>query len=144
MQMRGKQDGFFMCLRALILNLCSKKIIAKLLDPHKQFLEARNITLKEVTVLSLISKAKSKGQNADDLLPVPSTSAPHPSHPLDSRFGGPNDIQFVVSQVYREYERTLRRNNCLDFDDLLVFGVKLFSQHPSSVAWCQHILVDEL
>jgi DNA helicase-2/ATP-dependent DNA helicase PcrA len=124
--------------------LCSKKIIAKLLEPHKQYLEIRNIILKETTVLSLISKAKAKGQDADDLLPTTSTSSSHPSRPPKSGLTEFNDIQYVVSQIYREYERTLRRNNCLDFDDLLLFGVKLFSGHPSSVAWCRHVLVDEL
>jgi DNA helicase-2/ATP-dependent DNA helicase PcrA len=123
--------------------LYSKKIIAKLLDPYKNFLEAKNITLKETTVLSLISKAKAKGQDPDDLLAAAgSTSHPRPQH--KSGLTDANDIQNVVSQVYREYERILRRNNCLDFDDLLVFGVKLFSEHPTSVAWCRHVLVDEL
>ncbi|KIM80482.1 hypothetical protein PILCRDRAFT_9658 [Piloderma croceum F 1598] len=119
----------------------SKKIIKKLLEPHNNFLQAKNLTLTEGTVLSLISKAKAKGQSADDLLPgPPSASQPRPHLPP---LAGANDIQFIVSQVYCEYERILRRNNCLDFDDLLLFGVKLFSEHPNSVAWCRHVLVDE-
>jgi DNA helicase-2/ATP-dependent DNA helicase PcrA len=124
------------------LQLGSKKTIAKLLDAHKNLLEAKNITLKETTVLSLISKAKAKGQDADDFLPTPSTSQSR--RPLNPGLAEANDIKYIVSQVYREYERTLRQNNCLDFDDLLVFGVKLFSMHPTSVAWCRHVLVDEL
>jgi DNA helicase-2/ATP-dependent DNA helicase PcrA len=90
--------------------------------------------------MSLISKAKAKGQNADDLLPGP----PSASQPRPPPLAGANDIQFIVSQVYCEYERVLRRNNCLDFDDLLLFGVRLFSEHPNSAAWCRHVLVDEL
>ena len=124
------------------LPLSSKKIVAKLLDPYTQFLEAKNITLKETTVLSLISKAKAKGQNPDDLFPSSPRSHP-PTQPRPG-YSDINDINYVVSQVYREYERTLRRNNSLDFDDLLLFGVKLFSEHPNSVSWCRHILVDEL
>ncbi|KZP25249.1 UvrD-helicase-domain-containing protein [Athelia psychrophila] len=119
----------------------SKKIIAKLLSPHKAYLEARNISLKEGTVLSLISKAKAKGQSPEDIAPAPSTSQSRPA--VQTGVMEANDIQYVVSQVYREYERTLRRNNALDFDDLLVFGLKLFRDHPSSVAWCKHVLVDE-
>lgn len=52
--------------------------------------------------------------------------------------------EIIVAEVYVEYEATLRKNNALDFDDLLVYGVQLFSENPSTVDWCQHILVDEL
>ncbi|KAG1762716.1 P-loop containing nucleoside triphosphate hydrolase protein [Suillus occidentalis] len=52
-------------------------------------------------------------------------------------------FQRVFAEIYRDYEKTLRTNNSLDFDDLLLFGVRLFSQHPRYAAWCQHILVDE-
>lgn len=143
--MRKKGESFADTMLEHTCSSCSpisKKIVAKLLVPHKDYLEARNISLKEGTVLSMISKAKAKGQTPDDVAPAPSTSQPRPT--LQSGATEAKDIQYVVSEVYREYERTLRRNNSLDFDDLLVFGLKLFSGHPTSVAWCKHVLVDEL
>lgn len=46
-------------------------------------------------------------------------------------------------QIYGEYEAALRDANSLDFDDLLVFGLKLFKDNPNILASCYHILVDE-
>ena len=36
----------------------------------------------------------------------------------------------VVAQVYPLYQDTLRKNNALDFDDLLNFTVELFKKYP--------------
>lgn len=121
-------------------------MVTKLLDTHKKFLEARNLSLEPSTVLSLISKAKAKG---DDILPPPppapsATPSASQAHLPSSIESVKADIQYIVSQVYNAYQRTLRLNNALDFDDLLVYGVRLFSGYPVSVAWCRHILVDEL
>ena len=112
----------------------SKKIIAKLLEPFKPSLESANISLKEGTVLSLISKAKAKGQSPDDFLLSSSRASTNPLL----------DIDRTVAAIYKSYEEALRRANALDFDDLLVFGVKLFREWPDSVGWCKHVLVDEL
>ena len=46
-------------------------------------------------------------------------------------------------QLYAEYDTTLREANCLDFDDLLVFGLRLFREVPRVLESCKHILVDE-
>ncbi|KAH9939503.1 UvrD-helicase-domain-containing protein [Amylocystis lapponica] len=116
----------------------SKKIIVKLLKSYKDFLEERNITLKDGTIMSKISRAKAKGHSPEDLLKELA---------IKKRQGGFGqltlDIDSVVAHIYKDYDKTLRRNNSLDFDDLLVFGVKLFSEHKKSAAWCRHVLVDE-
>lgn len=124
----------------------SKKIVAKHLDTHKRFLESRNLSLTPATVLSHISKAKAKGNGILPPAPpapssTPSASQAHLPPNLDSI---KSDIQYIVFQVYEAYQRTLRVNNALDFDDLLVYGVRLFRAHPVAMAWCRHILVDEL
>lgn len=53
----------------------------------------------------------------------------------------------VVAQVYPLYQNTLRKNNALDFDDLLNFTVELFRKHPDVLENYQekfeHVLVDE-
>ena len=47
------------------------------------------------------------------------------------------------NQLYADYEATLREANSLDFDDLLVFGLRLFRTAPQVLETCRHILVDE-
>ena len=52
-----------------------------------------------------------------------------------------------IAQIYKEYEQSLKGNNCLDFDDLLVKPLDLFNQFPEVLAKYQnkfkYILVDE-
>ncbi|KAJ7638238.1 P-loop containing nucleoside triphosphate hydrolase protein [Roridomyces roridus] len=114
----------------------SKKVISGLLKRHKEFLSSSDITLKEGTVLSLISKAKSKSMSAKDFI------AEH-SKPSTSNFDPEEEVQRIVGTIYGEYEKSLRRSNSLDFDDLLLYGVRLFSEHSPATNWCMHVLVDE-
>ncbi|OJA17125.1 hypothetical protein AZE42_02583 [Rhizopogon vesiculosus] len=122
----------------------SKRIVSKLLKPHSDLLASENISLNETTLRSMISRAKSKGQTPEDVMPhkesrlgKAGSSRAAPRNPTD-------DVsQHVFAEIYRDYEKFLQQSNGLDFDDLLVFGVRLFSQHPKYAAWCQHILVDE-
>ena len=52
-----------------------------------------------------------------------------------------------TGQVYAEYQKRLRNNNALDFDDLLLITVELFVNHPEVLAKYQerylYIMVDE-
>ena len=52
-----------------------------------------------------------------------------------------------VAQVYREYQKRLKENNALDFDDLLFKTVELFQFHPEILEKYQdrfrYIMVDE-
>ena len=54
-----------------------------------------------------------------------------------------NELMIVSMQLYAEYETALRESNSLDFDDLLVFGLRLFREVPKVLESCRHILVDE-
>jgi DNA helicase-2/ATP-dependent DNA helicase PcrA len=62
-------------------------------------------------------------------------------------FVASNYIQEVALRVYQQYERELRRNNALDFDDLLFIAVQLLRENEGlRQAYrdrYQHILVDE-
>ena len=53
----------------------------------------------------------------------------------------------IVARVYEAYERALRQNNALDFDDLLTVPIRLFDAAPQIIELYQqrfrHILVDE-
>ncbi|KAH9850321.1 UvrD-helicase-domain-containing protein [Lenzites betulinus] len=127
----------------------SKKIIARLLKPYKDILASKNITLTENSVVSIISKVKAKGWTADDARRhVEERNAETPQQRLDRLMSGKNDfwegeIGFILADIYKDYEKDLRTSNSLDFDDLLVFGVKLFGQHAKASSWCRHVLVDE-
>ena len=52
-----------------------------------------------------------------------------------------------VVEVYKEYDNVLRRNNCVDFDDLLALPVKLFRNNKDVLDKYQehykYILIDE-
>jgi len=102
--------------------LAVKAVMEKLeLDP-KQY-EPRMI-------LSLISSAKS------ELI-----------SPLRYRQFIQSQFQEIVSQVYFEYEKLLRANHALDFDDLLNKTIEIFRKFPHLLTKYQHrfryILIDE-
>jgi len=58
-----------------------------------------------------------------------------------------NPFEVVASEAYLEYERELRRNHSLDFDDLIMKTVQLFEQAPEVLEFYQnkfrYIHVDE-
>ena len=57
------------------------------------------------------------------------------------------DFQRVVSKVYENYEKELKKNEALDFDDLLLKTVQLYEEAPEVLKKWQtkltHIFVDE-
>lgn len=92
----------------------------------------------------MISRAKSKGQTPEDVMPG-KESRPDKAVPRATPKNPPDDVvQRVFAEIYRDYEKSLRHSNSLDYDDLLIFGVRLFTEHPKYATWCQHVLVDEL
>lgn len=99
----------------------------------KKIMKEKNIDVKEVSpyyVRSKISFIKNE-------LLVESE--------LDRYFNTPVDKQVV--EIYHEYDRVLRRNNSVDFDDLLVLPVKLFRGNKEVLDKYQehykYILIDE-
>ena len=52
-----------------------------------------------------------------------------------------------IAQAYKEYQKELRKNNALDFDDLIVKTVELFQACPDVLDYYQerfrYIMVDE-
>ncbi len=56
-------------------------------------------------------------------------------------------FQETVAKVYLEYQKILRRNQALDFDDLLLYTIRLFQNYPDVLQKYQlqfrYILVDE-
>ena len=58
-----------------------------------------------------------------------------------------SEFEKVVLEVYSRYEDKLKRNNSVDFDDLLILPIKLFKENPSILAEYQerykYVLIDE-
>lgn len=87
--------------------------------------------LKERTILSAISSAK------DELV-----------SPVEYEMQNMGDYNGSrIARAYKEYQETLRKNNALDFDDLIVKTVELFKSVPEVLESYQerfrYIMVDE-
>ncbi|NTV78671.1 MAG: UvrD-helicase domain-containing protein, partial [Clostridiales bacterium] len=94
-------------------------------------LEVDTKQLKERTIMSMISSAK------DELISV-----------AEYELKAMGDYsKKKIAQIYKEYQMTLRKNNALDFDDLIVKTVELFKACPDVLASYQdrfrYIMVDE-
>ncbi len=63
-----------------------------------------------------------------------------------SRFAN-SDYEQIILEVFQKYERKIKNNNSLDFDDLLLMPIKLFKQNPDILEKYQnrfkYLLVDE-
>ena len=86
---------------------------------------------KERSLLAQISHAKDELITPDEML----------------MNAGADFNQKKVAEVYREYQNSLRRNNALDFDDLIVKTVELFQNCGDVLEYYQerfrYIMVDE-
>ncbi len=67
--------------------------------------------------------------------------------PEEFRKEAVDEDEMVLAAVYRRYQEALRRQNCLDFDDLILNALILFRRHPEALEYWRdrfrHIMVDE-
>ena len=67
--------------------------------------------------------------------------------PIEYEKYATTDFEEVVCKVYKKYEEKLKNNNSVDFDDLLILPIKLFSTFKEILKMYQerfkYILVDE-
>ncbi len=58
-----------------------------------------------------------------------------------------SDYEQVIQKVYEKYEKKLKQNNSVDFDDLLLLPIRLFKEYPDILEkyqdLYQYILIDE-
>ena len=102
-----------------------------LMKDVRKMLQIDTKIFKERALLSTISHAK------DELIT-----------PEEFRMRAEGDFsQKKITEVYEEYEKQLRANNALDFDDLLVKTVQLFQTQADVLEYYQerfrYIMVDE-
>lgn len=88
---------------------------------------------KERGVLGIISAAKNELIGPEEFA-------------MNARISGTFRDQ-KIAELYREYQTQLKKNNALDFDDLLVKTVELFDNNPEILDYYQekfrYIMVDE-
>lgn len=100
------------------------KDILKELDVAKEVAEPRSVRV-------LISRSKNDGISPGDFV----------------KSYGEGDTVKTTAQVYARYERRLRENNAMDFDDLLLKTLQLFEQFPDVLEKYRrrfaYIMVDE-
>jgi DNA helicase-2/ATP-dependent DNA helicase PcrA len=86
--------------------------------------------VKPRMVLSMISGAKNRLRSASQYKVTAS-----------------NTFEKQVADIYEGYEKRLKENNALDFDDLLLYVVRLFKEHPEVLDYYQErwrfISIDE-
>ncbi|ADV20750.1 DNA helicase II/ATP-dependent DNA helicase PcrA [Cryptococcus gattii E566] len=109
-----------------------KKIMSGILKNRKAALDEASMSLKEGVVLSEISKAKAKGE-PPEAMAIRATQ---------SKSASTNTLA-VIADLYEEYQLALAEANSLDFDDLLLYALRLFKEAPRVVEDIRHILVDE-
>lgn len=100
----------------------------------KQVLKELNIDPKKYeprTLLGMISNHKNELRTPQDA----------------AGLVGNNPYEKVISDVYTAYEKKLKQNNVLDFDDLIMKAIQLFQEAPDVLAFYQkkfqYIHVDE-
>ena len=84
--------------------------------------------------LSAISGLKEDGKTPENVLAE-----------VESQYVGPRRRDLAL--LYNHYSKMLKRNNAMDFDDLLVNAVRLFQGHPDVLEYYQNrfqwVMVDE-
>ncbi len=84
-----------------------------------------------------ISRAKDALQDA----------AAYAAAPVQNDYPGAQAKKSDITRIYKLYEKKLRDNNALDFDDLILYAVRLLETCPDTLAYYQdkfrYVLVDE-
>ncbi|KAG8809675.1 hypothetical protein FRC17_003295, partial [Serendipita sp. 399] len=101
---------------------------------------SQKLELKDKLALELISKAKAKGLDPEQL-------EAKVRRDIKANVTVPKgevspQLMLQLLPVYSEYIEECKRHNALDFDDLLAYGVKLLKSRPDCVD-CRHVFVDE-
>ena len=100
----------------------------------KDILKRKNLDPKQYkdrTILSVISNAKDNLISPDDIY----------------QSSGGNYNTMKTAEIYREYQEQLKKNNAVDFDDIIGLTVKLFNEDKEVLRYYQerfrYIMVDE-
>ncbi|MBU1031402.1 UvrD-helicase domain-containing protein [Patescibacteria group bacterium] len=103
------------------------------LDVVKQAMENLNIPVKNTSPYSVRTTISSAKNELISSLEYPKYARGY--------------FQEIVAKIYLEYQKILEKNHALDFDDLLLYTIRLFQQDPAILTGYQiqfrYILIDE-
>ncbi|KAL8281470.1 hypothetical protein RQP46_006154 [Phenoliferia psychrophenolica] len=89
--------------------------------------------LKHTTVCDVISKCKSQNQSPQAYrLSLEAVTDPNARNRMD-----------VLADLYEQYQEELASANAVDFDDLLLLGLKLVQKNPKIMSKIRTVLIDE-
>lgn len=88
-----------------------------------------------------LSQVTASGEKADPKLILAELSR------AKNTANGDGSVSLMTARVRPRYESTLRACNAVDFDDLLLLTLRLFEEHPETLAACRdrfrYVMVDE-
>ena len=100
----------------------------------------QKLDIKDTVAVELISKAKAKCVTPEEMESMArrdlQRTTPLPKGELSPQ------IMLQLSSVYKEYVDECRKQNALDFDDLLMYAVKLLKKKPDCID-IEHVFIDE-
>ena len=141
---RGKSDGPTI---STFHSLC-----ARILREHIEVLGyKRNFVIYDESeqlgaVKKILSNISAKGENTDPKAILSLISRYKNGGSRASVFAEPS-VQAMAEHVLRRYESALHACNAIDFDDLLLLALKLFTDHPAVLTACRekfrYVMVDE-
>lgn len=122
----------------------SKKVLKGIIKELEPDLHSQGFsTLKPEQAMSEISRAKAKDLDPaayrewlNDLSKAKASS----KQKTNMLRSNEESVEFrlAIAGIYEKYQETLKEANALDFDDLLVYGVRLFRKKPNTVANIKH------
>lgn len=123
----------------------ARKVLKSILKDLKDHLEAEGLKIKPETAQSTISWSKAKGISAEKYREI-ATKAKTAKAGKSWRAAEEetSSYKLAMATVYEKYTEQLKEADALDFDDLLIYGVKLLKTHPHIVDNIRHTLVDEM
>ena len=100
----------------------------------KECMKALNINDKDITLQEIMGKI---GRAKDNMRTPESYMREFEHHFREKK----------IADVYQMYQKRLKENNSLDFDDLLILPIQLFQKYPDILSYYQelyrYLLIDE-
>src|SRR5581483_2323415 len=97
-------------------------------------------------VKKILAHISAKGEKADAAAVLSLLSRFKNGGERSSLFADPS-VRVLAEMVRARYESALRACNAVDFDDLILLTLRLFSEHPDALALCRaryrYVMVDE-
>ncbi|KAM0754624.1 UvrD-helicase-domain-containing protein [Meredithblackwellia eburnea MCA 4105] len=106
------------------------RTLTRLISQHPQQERIRDVKLNANGVCEVIGRCKSNELGVEEY--------------RSRGFGGDGEKgSEIIADIYEAYEEQLRRDNAVDFDDLLLLGLQLLRANPHLLNSIKTVLIDE-